>query len=368
MSSNLIRISILGVGLIGGSLARCWKGKDGIQVIGYSPNPSSIQKYLQLEVVDEAYDDLEKATANADVVVVCAPVGKIPDYLIKLSQLSLAPGCIITDVGSTKSKIMEHASAIAWNNACFIGGHPMAGSERSGVEAASAELFENAIYVLTPPVDVEETSLQRLRDLLEYTRAQIIVLDANTHDQVVGAISHLPHVMAVGLVNQVNDYEDDRCLYRTLAAGGFRDVTRIASSDPIIWRDILLQNRSVMLNMLDDWGSQVDQWKTWIQTSDGDSIAAEFAKANAYRKLVPERKRGLLHALHECYVDLPDRPGAIGQLATLLGQYEINLSNLHVNETRSDVPGVLRLTFRTADDLDRATIILTNIGYSIYRK
>jgi prephenate dehydrogenase len=367
MSESIPRIAILGVGLIGGSLAKCWKAQQAYRLIGYSPNPASIHKYLQLGVVDEAYTELSEAVAQADFIFVCAPVGKIPDYLAELSRMPLKPGCVVTDVGSTKSRIMIRAAELNWGEAVFIGGHPMAGSERSGVEAANEGLFENAIYVVTPPEQCPPSQLDALYELLSHTRAQIVTLDAETHDRVVGAISHLPHLIAVALVNQVAGYDqDERALYRTLAAGGFRDLTRIASSDPIVWRDILLQNQPVMLDLMNDWIGQMEIWREDIRHADGGAIQSSFDSSNRYRKKVPERKRGLLYSLHECYVDLPDRPGAIGQLATLLGQKEINLRNLHVNEQRADVPGVLRLSFKTALDLERAILVMQTENYVVH--
>ncbi|GJM80118.1 hypothetical protein HMSSN139_26140 [Paenibacillus sp. HMSSN-139] len=154
----------------------------------------------------------------------------------------------------------------------------MAGSERSGVEAASTLLFENAYYVLTPSPDVPEEAYQRLERLLTHTKAQIVRVDPVMHDEIVGAISHLPHIIAVALVNQVRDYNDGNGLYRMLAAGGFRDITRIASSDPVIWRDILLSNREVLLGLLKDWNREIDGFISLLEDQNGEGIEASFQK------------------------------------------------------------------------------------------
>jgi prephenate dehydrogenase len=362
----MTNIAIYGVGLIGGSLALCFKDKPGLRVIGHSPNPASVAKYLQRNVVDAATTSFEEAARDADVIFVCVPVGLLADYLRRLSDLPLKPGCIVTDVGSTKSSVVAAARALPWKNgACFIGGHPMAGSERSGVEAASAFLFENAYYVLTPTADTPPEAYERLRDLLTHTRAQIVRMDPDEHDEVVGAVSHLPHIIAVALVNQVAGYGEANEMYARLAAGGFRDITRIASSEPAVWRDILINNRHVMLKLMRDWQEQFDRFVEMLQRADGEGIMRAFASAGAFRNALPERRKGVITPMYDVYVDIPDRPGVIGHIATLLGDRGINLSNIQIYESRLDVPGVLRLSFRSRDAQEQAFAVLREANYSV---
>jgi len=362
----MVKIAIFGVGLIGGSLALSFKNKPGLKVVGHSRRPESAAKYVQRQVVDEATTSMEEAALDADFIFLCVPVGELEAYLRQLSALPLKPGCIVTDVGSTKASIMECAESLAWGGAYFIGGHPMAGSERSGVEAASSLLFENAIYVLTPAKNTPEEAYGRLAELLAHTKAQLIRMDAREHDDVVGAISHLPHIIAVELVNQISGYNDESDLYSRLAAGGFRDITRIASSDPVIWRDILLHNRPVLLRLLRDWNERIDRFVRMLEAGDGESIAREFALAGEFRSRLPERRKGVIMPMHDLYVDIPDHPGAIGQIATLLGEHQINLSNIHIMESRLDVPGVLRLSFRNRDEQDKAAALLEKHRYQVY--
>jgi len=363
-----IKIAIYGVGLIGGSLALCFKGKPGITVIGHSNNPKSAQKYLDRHVVDVATTSFEEAALDADFIFICVPVGNLEEYLQRLSELPLKPGCIITDVGSTKASIAACAQQTDWSKkgVTFIGGHPMAGSERSGVEAASTLLFENAYYVLTPEEDAPEAAYHRLEELLKYTRAQIVRVDPKLHDDIVGAISHLPHLIAVALVNQVRQYNDSNPLYQSLAAGGFRDITRIANSDPYIWRDILLNNKNVLLGLLKDWNDQVASFIDILNREDGDGIIEEFTQAGAFRSQLPERRKGMITSLYDVYVDVPDEPGVIGHIATELGNQHLNLSNLQIIESREDVPGVLRLSFRNEKDWDRAQQVLPALGFTVY--
>ncbi|WP_219836548.1 prephenate dehydrogenase [Paenibacillus sp. R14(2021)] len=362
----MTKIAIFGVGLIGGSLALCFKGKPGITVVGHSVRESSAAKYVERGVVDYATTSLREAAEGADFIFLCVPVGSLEQYVNDLSQLDLKPGCIITDVGSTKASVAASARQARLGEAVFIGGHPMAGSERSGVEAASLYLFENAFYVLTPEAGTPQSYIDKLTDLLAYTKAHIVHVRPDEHDEIVGAISHLPHIIAVALVNLVRGYSENNSLYAVLAAGGFRDITRIASSEPVVWRDILVNNRTVLLQLLSEWQAGTSAFIDMLQNENGDAIEQAFKESGQFRSQLPERRKGMIHSVYECYIDVPDHPGIIGHVATELGNDTINLSNIQIIESREDVPGVLRLSFRTQEDLDRAVRKLGEIGYSVH--
>lgn len=358
-------IAIVGVGLMGGSLALCFKGKPGLWIKGFDVSEPELAKSVKRGVIDEACPTLEEAVRDADFVFLCVPVGLLSAYIDKLHGIELKPGCIVSDVGSTKASVAAYAATLSKPDVFFIGGHPMAGSERSGVEAASSHLYENAFYVLTPSPSVPEEAYTRLTGLLKHTRAQIVRVEARHHDEIVGAISHLPHVIAVALVNLVARYNESDGLYRSLAAGGFRDITRIASGHPDMWRDILLNNRDVLLRLLSDWNEEIAGWIGLLEAGDGDGIVRSFEHAGQFRSQLPERRKGVITSLFDVYVDVPDHPGIIGQIATLLGNSRINLSNIHIIESRADVPGVLRLSFRQEDDMEAAIRLLKQHGYAV---
>lgn len=361
----MIKVAIFGVGLIGGSIALCLKGQPNITVVGYSNRASSAEKYVQRGVVDYGTTSVEEAAKDADFIFLCVPVGLMDEYMQQLSQLELKQGCIITDVGSTKASVMRSAVVFDQSPAIFIGGHPMAGSERSGVEAASSRLLENAFYVLTAKEDTPKDAIDRLVELINYTRAQIVTVDAQSHDAIVGAISHLPHIIAVGLVNQIRGYNDSNGLYELLAAGGFRDITRIASGDPPLWRDILLDNKQVLLQLLQDWQKQMDHFANLLEEDNGDGIIEAFQTSGAFRSKMPERRKGIIHSIYDCYIDIPDHPGIIGSIASLLGNAQINLSNIQIIESREQIPGVLKLSFRSQEMLDQAMQLLAENGYTV---
>ncbi|WP_159883031.1 prephenate dehydrogenase [Paenibacillus puerhi] len=361
----MTKIAIIGVGLIGGSLALSFKGKPDLHIVGHSNNPASVEKYMKREVVDHATTSLEEAVRDADFIFLCVPVGNLEEYLHKLAALELKSGCIISDVGSTKAAVAASAKAVNFGGAHFIGGHPMAGKEKSGVEAASSRLFENAFYVLTPGPDTPDEAYERLAGLLKHTRAHLVKVEPVLHDEIVGAISHLPHIIAVALVNQIARYNESNELYQILAAGGFRDITRIASSDPIIWRDILLTNKDAVLRLLKDWNDEIAGLVKLIEQEDGKGIEHEFQQAGSFRSGLPERRKGGMHAFYDIYVDVPDHPGVIGQITMLLGSNKVNLSNIQVIESRENIPGVLRLSFREEGDMDKALELLKK-DYAVY--
>ena len=217
----------------------------------------------------------------------------------------------------------------------------MAGSHRSGVEAAHSLLFENAYYILSSSPETPLSEVQKLSNLLqEATKAKLVIMDPFHHDRLVGAISHLPHVIASGLVNQVGRYNEENEWFHRLAAGGFRDLTRIAASHPVMWRDILMSNRGAVKA---DGRIGFRRWRMSGMPSSGEMrrrSRAFSAGRKFLRERLPERRKGMLLPSFECYVDVPDQPGMIGRVAMLLGEEGINLSNIGIMENREDAPPV----------------------------
>lgn len=363
-----MRVAVVGVGLIGGSLALALKQRPDVVVIGCDSNPASLRTALARGAVDEVTDRLEEAVCESDVVFLSAPVSELYALVDRLAELPLPPGAIVTDTGSTKAGIVRAARKLAARGVTFIGGHPMAGSHKSGVEAARADLFENAYYVLTPEEDTPAGAVAALSDLLAATRAKVVTMDPMAHDRVVGAISHLPHVVAAALVNLVADLGAEDAWYERLAAGGFRDLTRIASSNPALWRDIVLDNRSVLLDHLRRWQDALAAVVAHVEAGDAAAIERFFRAARTFRDRLPERRPGALPAVHELFVDVPDRPGVIGRVATLLGESGINLVNIEVLEIREDIFGVLRLVFQREADRVRARALLEGAGYAVHER
>ncbi|MBA9037644.1 prephenate dehydrogenase [Bacillus aryabhattai] len=277
------RVLLIGVGLIGGSLALAMKKHRHVTVVGANINTNEVQVANQLGIVDYVAEDIKTEAAQADYIVLATPVEYTTAWIHDLSTWKLKETVIVTDVGSTKGEIMKAAEALNKKRISFIGGHPMAGSHTSGAVNARADLFCSARYILTPFENEQKEKIDALMHLLEPTGAQFVPLDAATHDQITGVVSHLPHVIATSLVRQVKGYSAQNHLVTEMAAGGFRDITRIASSNPHMWRDILKQNRSMLLTLLDDWMKEMEQVKLLVEKGDGHELFDYFSDAKEFR-------------------------------------------------------------------------------------
>jgi prephenate dehydrogenase len=277
------RLCIVGVGLIGGSLARDLRVTGSVgEVVGYGRGLDNLQLAVELGVIDRAAVSLDDAVRDADMVVLAVPVGAIGDVLANIAP-SLAEGCVVTDVGSVKGSVVAAARPVLGGRfAQFVPGHPIAGTERSGVRASLTGLFRDRRVILTPEPDTDGEAVNRVRAMWELTGAQVVTMSAVEHDQVLAASSHLPHVLAYALLDLFVRMDDHRKIFEC-AAGGFRDFTRIASSDPVLWRDICLANRDAIAAILrqyqNDLGAMVDA----IENGDGRWLEETFARAKHAR-------------------------------------------------------------------------------------
>ncbi|TMW73588.1 prephenate dehydrogenase [Alteribacter natronophilus] len=361
------RVFIAGLGLIGGSLALAVKKEHPqAQITGFDINNRVVKTALSLDVIDRSCSSLEEGAAEADLIIIAAPVGQTVTLIGELAKLPLKKGAIITDVGSTKKSVCEAAKALNGMQVSFIGGHPMAGSHKTGVEASRLRLFENAYYIFTPYEDEEERTMIRLQNWLKGTKARFIRLTPDTHDFFAGTISHFPHIVAAGLVHELREEGKTEPVLNNLAAGGFRDITRIASASPVMWRDILLSNREVLLSLIDKWQMRMSTVRELIEKRDEDGLFRFFETAKQTRDALPVRKKGAIPSFYDLFVDVPDHPGVISDVTGILAKKEISLTNIRILETREDITGVLRLSFRTEQDLLRAKALLNDHLYDAY--
>lgn len=360
------KVFVIGIGLIGGSIALSIRQEHNAEILGYDINENQIKMALSLKVIDRAPKSIEEGAKEADLIVVATPVTKTAEIIEQLAQLELKENVIITDVGSTKKRIFEKASCLAKKGITFIGGHPMAGSHKTGVIAARAHLFENAFYILTPMPGTPVNKVIQLQNWLKGTKAKFIELSPEQHDRLAGAISHFPHIIAASLVHQVAKIEQNDPLVSDLAAGGFRDITRIASSSPTMWRDILLHNKESMLELLEKWQEEMEYVKRLIEKEEEEKIYKYFEEAKKFRDELPARKKGALPSFYDLFVDIPDHPGAISDVTGILAKEKINLTNIRILETREDIMGALRLTFRSDEDRKKAKELLEENLYETY--
>lgn len=277
------RLAVLGVGLIGGSLARALRRRGYCEtIVGYGRQVAELEKARRLGVIDMIANSVPEAVAGADMVVLATPLGAFRS-LFEAMNGHLAPDAVVTDVGSAKGCVVDTARSVFGEMPAYVvPGHPIAGTEHSGVEASFAELFAGRRVILTPTKETAAAALGRVRAMWETADAIVDELTVEAHDQILAATSHLPHLLAYALVNTLVDLDETEAIFR-FAAGGFRDFTRIASSDPIMWHDICFANRHALLSVLDRYVEDLRQLRASIERGDGESLKNSFARAKRAR-------------------------------------------------------------------------------------
>lgn len=277
------RLALIGVGLIGGSLARALRDAGHVhEVIGYGRGLANLQRAVELGVADRIETSLSAAVRDADMVVLATPVGSMAEILGAIAPY-LAKDAVVTDVGSVKGAIVAAArSALGEKLNGFVPGHPIAGTERTGVEASFSSLFVGRRVVLTPLPETSAEAMARVRAMWQAAGAEVVSMSVEHHDTVLAATSHLPHLLAYALVDMLAHLEDSREIF-AYAAGGFRDFTRIASSDPVMWRDISIANRGAIVSMLKQYQAEVNGLIKAVAAGDGERLQTLFARAKAAR-------------------------------------------------------------------------------------
>jgi prephenate dehydrogenase len=366
MIFNPKTITIYSVGLLGGSIGLALKnsGFKG-RIIGLS-SPEKLQIALNLGCIDEGfpYEKLGEVVSRTDLLILCSPISVIMETIQKLAGMPLPKEIVITDVGSTKKNICEMAAGELpkqVQGVHFLGGHPMAGSEKSGPSAADPYLFQNAIHVLTPP---NGTPADKDRDIARffehYLGSRTLFLDPDRHDRIVAAVSHLPHLLAVALVNAVQETETKMPGTLDLAAGGFRDMTRIAGARYDLWHDILLTNKNALSPLIDGMIERLSDMKQRLRNN---TLREIFEQSQKTRSHIPINAKGFIRQLAEVLVVAKDQPGIIARIATSLAAEKVNINDIEVLKVREGEGGTIRLAFDSAAVAGRAVDILQKAGF-----
>ncbi len=283
------RVSLIGLGLMGSSLSRAMqRGGLAREIVGYDAVPVVAEKAKALDLVTETFDNLEDSVRGADLVVICTPVGAVGQVAEAIAP-GLSPGAILTDVGSVKMAVIRDVTPHVPEGVHFIPGHPVAGSEQSGPEAGFTEMFDGRWCILTPIPGTDETALAKLRAFWEGCGSAVDVMDANHHDIVLAITSHLPHLIAYNIVGTAADLEVvTKSEVIKYAAGGFRDFTRLAASDPTMWRDVFLNNKDAVLEMLGRFNEDLAALARAIRWGDGETLFKLFTRTRAIRRDIIE--------------------------------------------------------------------------------
>lgn len=365
--SEVMTCGFIGLGLIGGSIAKALKKADAsIQVYAYDVNTDSLAHAVNDGVVDKAFTEISADLAQCNYIFLCAPVSHNDNNLITLKPL-LSPDCILTDVGSVKTNIHTHIKELGLETQ-FIGGHPMAGSERYGYLNSKAQLLENAYYILTPTALVSEEKVEDFTSLVTRMGAIPLRLSYAEHDYVTAAISHLPHIIASSLVNLVQTSDSKDGVMKMIAAGGFKDITRIASSSPEMWQQICLTNTSNISTLLDTYIHALEEIKEQVDCKSQDYLYSFFDNARIYRDSFIEASSGPIKKSHSLYLDIPDEAGTIAAISTILALNSINIKNIGIVHNREFEEGVLRIEFYEDASVKSALKLLNDKGYVTHEK
>ena len=364
---NAKKIGFIGLGLIGGSIAKAIRQYyPDYDIIAFDKNKESLALAIQEGTIHTSCSSIDDNFRGCNYIFLCAPVTYNAAYLSQLKDL-LDENCILTDVGSVKTSIHEEVIRLGME-ANFIGGHPMAGSEKSGFMNSKAHLIENAYYILTPTPQVAEEKVQTYEKFVESLKALPVILDYQLHDQITGTISHLPHIIASSLVNFVKTHDTHDEMMKNLAAGGFKDITRIASSSPIMWQNICLKNKDNIVDILDQYIDSLEDFKEAIEREDDLDLYNRFESSRNYRNSMPSSSAGPIKKAFAVYCDIIDEAGGIAAIATILASNNISIKNIGIVHNREFEEGVLRIEFYDEDSSKRAVGLLQKFRYIVYER
>lgn len=356
----------IGLGLIGGSIARALREKlPACRIIVYDIQPETLQAALDEQIADIAADAVDQRFSSCDYLFLCAPVQKNDANLAAVKAV-ISPNCLLTDVGSVKSRIHRAVEACGLSRQ-FIGGHPMAGSERVGFVNSKAVLLENAYYILTPTKEVSSERLQAYKELVSTLGAIPLVLDCACHDYVTAAVSHLPHIIAASLVNLVHDKDSKEGIMKMIAAGGFKDITRIASSSPAMWQQICLTNTENIVSLLSSYTDALTGIQDALSRRDRDGLYEFFDSARVYRDSFLSASSGPIKRSYLLNIDIADEPGALAAIATLLALQQISIKNIGITHNREFEGGILKIEFYEEAASKKAAEILSAKGYAVQK-
>lgn len=356
-------IFIVGVGLIGGSIALGLKEKVKVKICGFDINEESIEFALRRGIIDYRVDNINEGVKISDLVVISTPVevfGKV------ISEIAYVQGkdTILTDTCSLKAEVVRTASSILPYCENFVGGHPMAGSEKGGVKAANPHLFKNRVYFLTPDEKTSARALQTATWLVNTLGAKMIAIDSEEHDRLVAFNSHLPHVLAwvlmKSVLNKAGSFKEAAAAF---SGGSFRDATRVALSNPDLWKHILLRNKSNLIEAIRALSDELESFTEALEKDDIESIGNFIEEARSARFKLTEPEGLRPEEMLEMNITIENKPGELARVTTILGKAQVNIENLEI--VHGEGQGTLIVTVRGRNALERGKQALIKSGYEV---
>lgn len=360
-----MRIGIVGTGLVGASLGLALRPLPEVdEVVGFDRDPVQLEEAVRRGALTRAAGTAKEAVADADVVVLAVPVSAVAAVAAEVGP-GLAPGSVLTDVASVKARVVEALQAAAPPDVHVVGGHPMAGSAETGAAHASADLFVGATYLLTPTTHTDAQAYQRLHGLVARLGARVLAVSPERHDLLVAVVSHLPQLAATTLMNLAAERaRDEHAGLLLLAAGGFRDATRVAASNPDLWLDICAENRDAIVAVLDDYRERIGALRSILAVSDGEGLRQALDEARVSRRALPG-KETVTGRLVELHLPIADRPGMLAEVTTTVGGAGVNIEDIGIDHDPQGGRGTLRLAIIGPANAQRARQALESIGYEV---
>ncbi len=352
------KISIIGLGLIGGSIAKAIKNFSSSHFISGFDKPDILDKALEQKVIDKKLLSVEECL-DADLIFICLPVDATINVFEKLAD-KINSNQILTDVCGVKSVFQE-----IWEKkerkGIYIGGHPMTGKEKGGFENSDPLLFENCVYILNESAK-EFSAIDLFTEIIHQLGARITFLNPKVHDIIVASVSHLPQLLSVSLINSAGLKGSDINFF-DYAAGGFRDMTRIASSEFNVWEPVLRENRKNIIQAIDNFIFDLDQMKKSISIEDYKKLTDKFESARVKRDEIPKSNKGFINQIYDVFVFVKDEPGVISKISTALFENNINIKDIELLKIREGSGGTFRMAFESEDDAKKARQIIEQIGF-----
>ena len=351
-------IGFIGLGLIGGSIAKTIrKFHPDYHILAYAKHKETLAAALNCNAIDAVLEEKDERYHTCDYIFLCAPVEYNIEYLKYLKNI-ISDDCIITDAGSVKGPIHKAVEELGMDH----------GSEQSGFEHSSDHLLENAYYILTPGGQVPLEKLTEFSELIDSLGSIPMVLTAEEHDFITAGVSHLPHIIASSLVNLINKLDNEAEYMKTIAAGGFRDITRIASSSPVMWEQICIENHENISSVLDEYIRMLIQIRCSIDNQEASYLYDMFARSRDYRDSIDASSSGLINKTYMLYIDIVDEAGGIATIATILAMEGISIKNIGIIHNREFEQGVLKIEFYEQNALEKGCALLKKRNYIVYKR
>lgn len=360
------KIGFIGLGHIGGSIAKTiHRIYPDIRIIAFDTSEDTLETAMEEGVIVRGLSSLSEDFSDCDYIYLCAPVLDNTEYVQALSDI-LHDDMLLTDVGSVKFGIHKQIQKFPELEKHFIGGHPMCGTEHTGYAHSTAYMLENAYYILTPTQTVSTEKVEEFEQFVRSIGAIPMIMGCRQHDFCVGSVSHLPHVISATLVNLVKELDNEDEIMRTIASGGFKDITRISSSSPLMWENICLANRGQILELIDTYVAAIGKVREKIEDADGRALNDFFSSAKEYRDSFSISRSGPIRQVFLLFCDLIDEAGGIAAIATILAANHISIKNIGIVHNREFQQGVLQIEFYGREAYLNAVKLLRKYHYTVY--